>query len=138
MYEKNPIFEQPTNENVQIWRYMDFTKFVSFIESKHLYFARTDKLEDPFEGSWPKLNVDARQYHYPHLSPEENKNYIKLMGQMSKNHPKNIFINCWHMNEHESTAMWKLYLKSNEGIAIQSTYQKLRDSITDNEIQRFQ
>ena len=34
-------------------------------------------------------------------------------------------VNCWHINEHESAAMWDLYLKSNEGIAIQSTYQKL-------------
>jgi len=37
------------------------------------------------------------------------------------------------MNEHESAAMWRLYLKSNEGIAVQSTYNKLRSSITDNE-----
>ncbi len=32
------------------------------------------------------------------------------------------------MNEYESAAMWKLYVKSNEGIAIQSTYQRLIDS----------
>lgn len=133
MYETSPIFKQPDNENIKVWRYMDFTKFVSFIESKHLYFARADKFEDPFEGSWPKLNVDARQYYYD-LSPEERKNYIEIMGKMSKNHPKNIFINCWHKNEHESAAMWKLYLKSDEGIVIQSTYQKLRESFIDNEI----
>ena len=29
------------------------------------------------------------------------------------------------MNPHESAAMWKLYLKSNEGIAIKSTYKSL-------------
>jgi hypothetical protein len=133
MYEENPIFKQPDNENILVWRYMDFTKFVSFIESKQLYFARADKFEDPFEGSWPKLNVDARQYYYD-LSLEERKNYIKTMGQISKNHPQHIFINCWHINEHESAAMWKLYLKSDEGIVIQSTYQKLRESFTDNEI----
>ena len=38
------------------------------------------------------------------------------------------------MNEHESAAMWNLYLKSNEGIAIQSTYRKLRASIVDPEM----
>ena len=37
------------------------------------------------------------------------------------------------MNEHESAAMWKLYLKSDEGIAVQSTYNKLRSSISDDE-----
>jgi hypothetical protein len=35
------------------------------------------------------------------------------------------------MNIYESTAMWKLYLKSNEGIAIQSTVDRLRDSFDD-------
>ena len=34
-------------------------------------------------------------------------------------------MNCWHENEHESAAMWDLYLKSNEGIAIRSTFGKL-------------
>ena len=29
--------------------------------------------------------------------------------------------------------MWKLYLKSDEGIAVQSSYRKLRDSIIDDE-----
>lgn len=37
------------------------------------------------------------------------------------------------MNEHESGAMWSLYLKSNEGIAIQSTYKKLKNSIIDEQ-----
>lgn len=55
------------------------------------------------------------------------------MGQINKQWPKYIAINCWHMNEHESAAMWKLYLKSNEGIAVQSSYNKLRDCIIDDE-----
>jgi hypothetical protein len=37
------------------------------------------------------------------------------------------------MNQHESAAMWKLYLKSDEGIAIQSTYGKLKRSLIDEE-----
>jgi hypothetical protein len=37
------------------------------------------------------------------------------------------------MNEHESAAMWKLYVKSDEGIAIQSTYSKLLHSFYDSD-----
>ena len=33
------------------------------------------------------------------------------------------------MNEFESAAMWNLYLKSNEGIAIQSTYKSLKRTL---------
>jgi hypothetical protein len=48
----------------------------------------------------------------------------------NKQWPRYTAINCWHLNNHESAAMWRLYLKSNEGIAIQTTYQKLRDSFS--------
>jgi hypothetical protein len=34
------------------------------------------------------------------------------------------FINCWHMNENESVAMWGLYAEG-EGVAIRSSYSKL-------------
>jgi hypothetical protein len=33
------------------------------------------------------------------------------------------------MNEQESAAMWGLYLRSNEGVCIQSTYRRLRSSL---------
>ncbi len=38
------------------------------------------------------------------------------------------YVNCWHMSEHESTAMWKVY--SGEGLAIQSTYRGLQASFS--------
>ena len=38
-------------------------------------------------------------------------------------------INCWHINEHESSAMWKLYLKEGKGIAIQSTIGRLESAL---------
>jgi hypothetical protein len=34
------------------------------------------------------------------------------------------------MNDYESAAMWSIYSRSGEGIAIQSTYGRLRDSFT--------
>jgi len=43
-------------------------------------------------------------------------------------------ISCWHMNEFESDAMWKLYLKSNEGIAIQSTFKRLCDAFSSTDL----
>ena len=38
------------------------------------------------------------------------------------------YVNCWHMNNHEPNTMWNKYAFGNRGIAIQSTYKKLRDS----------
>jgi hypothetical protein len=42
------------------------------------------------------------------------------------------FINCWHASDSESAAMWELYGKDDKGIAIQTTFRKLRDSLKKN------
>jgi len=136
MFESHSTFIQPEDENIKIWRYLDFTKLIALIDSRRLYFTRCDKFEDPFEGSWPKPNVEARKY-VPEDLPEEKQmkylEYMNRMGDINKNWPRYIAINCWHANEHESAAMWKLYLKSDEGIAIQSTYGRYKKSIIDDE-----
>lgn len=140
MYTEHPTFIQPENEEVKVWRYMDFTKLISLIDSRRLFFTRADKFNDPFEGSYPKINVHARS-HLPDemtkgMSDEQIKNLtesLKQSGEINKNWPRYTAINCWHMNNHESAAMWDLYLKSNEGVAIQSTYSKLKKSLTDEQ-----
>jgi hypothetical protein len=48
MYAENRTFIQPKNENIKVWRYMDFTKFFHIIETQKLFFARIDKFEDQF------------------------------------------------------------------------------------------
>lgn len=136
MYKENANLIQPENENIKIWRYLDFTKFVSLIDTRRLYFARADKLEDPFEGSWPKNNVNGRNNIPEDLSKKKQQKFIEFMrfkGEVHKELPRYVAINCWHMNEYESAAMWKLYLKSNEGIAIQSSYASLKKSLIDDE-----
>jgi len=136
VYQAHPVFVQPDNENVKVWRYMDFTKLISLIDSRRLFFTRADKFDDPFEGSSPRINVLARKQVPDGLPIEGHEAYLKAVanvGETNKLWPRYHAINCWHMNEHESAAMWKLYLKSDEGIAVQSTYNKLRTSIIDDE-----
>jgi hypothetical protein len=48
---KHPAFTAPSDIHTQIWRYMDFTQFVSILEQKALLFTRADLLEDKFEGT---------------------------------------------------------------------------------------
>ena len=121
--EHIPI-ERPDDENIKIWRYMDFTKFIDMLKTKKLFFVRVDKLDDdPFEGSIPWANYLHRIVH--------NKNYpekLEYFRNRSIAMRRSTAVNCWHMNEHESLAMWRLYTTSNEGIAIQSTFKSLVDS----------
>lgn len=140
-YEPHPAFTKPDNENAKIWRYMDFTKFVSLLNTKALFFSRADKLRkfDPFEGSYPVFNVKITEDELRQMiqrkmqEPDINIDLRQLMVQYTSRQSlrdvqKWIFLNCWHINEYESAAMWKLYLQSNEGIAIQSTFKRLAES----------
>lgn len=136
MYQKHPIFEQPENDSEKIWRYMSFTKLVSLIDTRRLYFSRADRLGDPFEGSWPKVNVAAREIIPNEIKDEKVRSSLRAMrqkdgGDWSRLLSRFVSVNCWHMSPHESASMWKLYVSANEGIAIQSTYAKLRDSLID-------
>lgn len=132
MYQNHPVFESPASDAAKLWRYMDFTKLVALLEHQALFFTRSDKFEDPYEGTWPRANVQGmRQLAQPKelggagLAEKTVEDSISFMNDMRK-----IFVvNCWHMNEHESAAMWNLYLKTNEGVAVQTTFGRLRSSL---------
>jgi len=136
MHERHPVFREPENQNAKIWRYMDFTKFVYLLEKESLFFNRSDKFEDPYEGSLNQFTIDQyRQGYFRTVNAEEEMKEL-IFNSMLKDFEvsrKWVTINCWHMNEFESDAMWKLYLKSNEGIAIQSTYDRFCKSFNKTE-----
>jgi hypothetical protein len=51
-----PVLKKPKYEHAKIWRFIDFTKFVSLIDKSALFFPRIDRLGDKFEGSIPKYS----------------------------------------------------------------------------------
>lgn len=137
---EHPVFKQPSNPDIKIWRYMDFTKYVSMLDSGSLYFARADLLGDPFEGSSSQANIALRPEVYRDMIEEMGKanpaNEDAGMGWLpfwSKTNQLNrytVYVNSWHMNEYESAAMWDLYATNRaEAIAIQSRFAKLRDCL---------
>jgi hypothetical protein len=117
----------PKNINCKIWRYMDLSKFISLLEYEKLYCTRIDKFEDPFEGNWPIIDESVVLPQHMHHSKSMVRTTKIIMGDINKSR----FVNCWYMDENESMAMWKIYSRQDEGIAIVSTFDKLRKSITD-------
>jgi hypothetical protein len=106
MFHKSPYFKEPLPQT-SLWKFLDFTKFASLLETNSLYFARADKMLDPYEGSYPLTDHhQARQQ---------------------------VFLNCWHQNDFESAAMWELYAQRGEGMAIRSTFSKLKQALSANE-----
>lgn len=133
------------NPKAKIWRYMDFTKFVSLLEKKKLFFAQQSELEDKYEGRVPEKRLNELISRARDLANREH------LDQFAKDHFKaateciertyslmddirySMYVCSWYQNDYESHAMWKLYLNSNEGIAIQSTYEKLFESFSGKE-----
>lgn len=122
------LFIQPQDINIKIWRYMDFTKFVSLLVNTGLFFPVAKKFNDQFEGSYSFVNKKMRPLIYKHLKKDHS---IEQVSLFLKELRKWVCINCWHINEIESAGMWSLYSKTSESICIQSTYTKLRSSLDD-------
>ncbi len=108
--------------DVQLWRYMNFAKFVSTLETRQLFFTRADKLDDSFEGAWSEPTLrqldsliehgDNRGYEDPSTGDKytSEKETAQLWKQIIQGHSQQArrytLINCWREGEHESEAMW--------------------------------
>jgi len=120
MYKEHANFKTPTA--AKLWRYMDLSKLIALLHSGCLFFARADRLGDPWEGAASPVSVTFRKV----LVTETGLDYQRL-ADIYKSTRRHTYISCWHENPNESAAMWKLYLKSDEGIAIQTTFERLRE-----------
>ncbi len=64
---------------------------------------------------------------------EENANIARVLPKqqslLQQLHRSWSVVSCWHINNSQSAAMWELYCKSGEGIAIRSTVGALCSSI---------
>jgi hypothetical protein len=140
MYVNKPqyqdVFVLP-DRDATIWRYMEFWKLVSLLEEQALFFPRSDLFDDRFEGSYPKgaaIESDLEQMvATAAIDQKLPKKLIRERAQGAigwrKQIRESVLISCWHVNESESAAMWKLYVQSNKGIAVKSTVRRLLGSI---------
>lgn len=113
-----------------LWKYLDFRKFVSVLERQALYFSSPKQFDDPFEGTFPAGFLDM----LPTNEMEAELARTLLKAQTA------VAVDCWHLNEYESEAMWKIY-SGERGIAIQTTASRLLASLGDHhavELRRVQ
>ena len=142
------------SDQAALWRFMDFTKFVSLLKYNSLFFTRADQFADPFEGAKGLLaNKKKWDEHYLNFFIDASTNLpdgikstrgqeeilndakrlLEQLDTIGSSQLQETFINCWHENEYESEAMWKLYTSSlDQGIAIKTTYKKLYNSLGRN------
>ena len=143
-------YETP-NPTDKLWRYMDLGKFIHLISTEKLYFASADSFEDLFEGAkgiverkeeWDAFYLDffreatrtvpgatQEMLVSDHIEKEAQRLLTQLnqIGGMKRSH---TFISCWHCNNFESEAMWKLYsINTKNAVAIQTTAAHLYEAL---------
>ena len=128
MTEEHPCFQLPP-KHIKIWRFIDFTKYISLLDSKRLFFSRADLLGDPHEGSFPHANIRTLKNRYdPQKMPDHTlQGFLKI----AKHERKHFYISCWYMGDFESNAMWNA-TETDKSVVIQSTYNQLCESLKEN------
>lgn len=104
--------------NTTLWKYLNFRKFVAILETQSLYFPRPSEFDDPFEGRVPTALLNK-------LPTRKMKNDFVDMLLTTQSA---VAVDCWHSNEYESEAMWKIY-SGEKGIAIKTKASALRNSL---------
>lgn len=148
MESKKRIIDNTKLEgNQKLYKYMDLEKFLSLIIRSEICFCNQSGLKniDPYEGAMTKSEL---------LQEAIVKNIMKDIKQSARFKKINIkngdthlsidkdefdkyriyndsiyYIDCWHINENESLAMWKVFSNNKNSIAINTTKEKLINSI---------
>jgi hypothetical protein len=125
MFTQHVVFTDPDSPSALLWRYMDFPKFVHLLRTSTLFFpsARMLQSTDPFEGSLPQRTFE----HYKRLLGYDDAE----MRRIQDSYRDTYCVSCWHWNEGESLAMWKLYSQIGNGIAVQTTIESFKHSFGD-------
>lgn len=139
---------------MKIWRYVDFAKFAHMLATSSLYFpCATTELKDPYEGWLPRSHIKAMmeinrrgldqmsgthaaflaQHPTRDRAPfdaivQDAQRKLDLQKLLRETNSK-FGVNCWHINAHESEAMWQLYTAAGQGIAIESTRDRLETTL---------
>jgi Protein of unknown function (DUF2971) len=142
---------EPTNISVEVWRYSQLWKLLSALQTQKLYLALLDVLKtkfDPYEASVPESTHNdqvpifagnsAMQQFFGSEEPAVARAPWERPGEDSWTRVARLrrgllrcaHVSCWRWGE-ESEAMWRLYCPGEDGVAIRTTFAKLRDSVTD-------
>lgn len=136
-YQERLGHHSPEKQDQVIWRYMDLAKFLVLIRQSNMYFSRIDAMQDSFEGVMPRGQASQLVKAFETIAignPEMIKKVALLPKALGEEYFRRnreaLFVSCWHINDDESGAMWKVY--GDNSIAIQSTFGRLRDCLDED------
>jgi hypothetical protein len=129
MYINSSNITLPEDNDTIVWKYLDLSKFLDMLLSQQLFMSRSDKFEDQYEGTFSEPTFEEIK-----KIAANNPKFLDYY----KSHREKVVISSWHINEYESFAMWQIFTKNNEGLAIQSTIGRLKNALQpENRIEQY-
>jgi hypothetical protein len=127
MYRAHSLLNTPPDDT-KLWRYLDLSHFLSLLYGQALYFANVIEFEDKWEGALPARMEEALRCLYQDVTQMEEIDDVLLdsFKRSLRTLQATYGVNCWHKNDVESVAMWKLYTHGTDGVAIQTTVGRLK------------
>jgi len=122
-FEIHPLITSPSDDTI-LWRYMAFDRLQQFLETEQLWFARLDQFDDPLEGTLTDGEIS--------FEPPSDAHALQLrdatsdpIAQMMRH---TAYVQCWRMGA-ESMAMWNLYGKTQDSVAVTTTVGLLKHQL---------
>ena len=131
-------------------RYTSLAQFIWIVTQQKLPLIRVDLFRDPFEGSAPRSLIEHQvileggrnrtvqqmsvQRHYfpnhpwPSIPSQTSAEWWAEMTARRRNRTYSTHASCWRWGP-ESEGMWRLYCGEKEGVALQTTFARLEQSI---------
>lgn len=125
IFPKNDWSPGQPSDDAELWRYIDFTQFVSILENQELWFASAAEFFDPFEGALPEQALHDLAKDVPDGVEEPEQIVARLFDALRYM----TYVNCWHHRSQETAAMWQLYQDKGKEVAIKTTAKDFRRAL---------
>ncbi len=110
---------EPETEDAPIWRFMRYDRFCAMMETRRLYFCRSDLFTaDDQEGLPP---IEYIREVCAAMGPGHDADYSL---QTLKEDRKAFFVLCWNLFQMETAELWETYGPG--GVAVCSRYASLK------------
>lgn len=115
--------EMPEDDE-PLWRYIDFTQFISILEKESLWYSSAADFLDSWEGGLTEAQLDRISENVDFLDDRET--FVRSVFDSLR---ETTFVSCWHQREGETAAMWELYNDRGKEVAIKTSVRNFREAV---------
>ena len=126
MFEPSSTLARPKRTLQTMWRYLSASRLHNLLATEDLFFAHLPVLEDAREGALTARSREHLANWFQHQNGSTRAQAYAEVDEYQKAQ-RYFYVNCWHMNDHESYLMWKAY--ASRGFAIETTFERLQASL---------